>query len=114
MKAVFQYFLALLAGIGLVGLVGWAMTDAAGRKTVLVSGAVAIVVQMSAFALARGLRHRQLMLGWGLGSVLRVIALVLYAVIAVGPWRAPAAPALLSFVGMLFVTTVVEPIFLTR
>lgn len=114
MKAFGQYFLALLAGVLVVGLVAWAFTDPIGRPTVLVSGAVALVVQMTAFSVARAMREKQLLLGWGLGSLIRLISLVLYAVIVARLWRAPITPALLSFVGMLFVTTVVEPIFLKR
>lgn len=114
MKAYGGFFLALVAGVALVGAVAWAFTDAAGRQVVLVSGGVAVVVQMAAFAVARSLREKQLLLGWGLGSLVRLISLVLYAVIVARLWRAPITPALLSFVAMLFVTTVVEPIFLKR
>lgn len=114
MKAVGQYLLVVLGGIGLVGAIAWAFSDSAGRPTVLASAAVALVVQMSAFSVTRALRERHLMLGWGLGSLLRFGALVLYAVIVARLWRAPVTPALLSFVGMLFVTTVVEPVFLKR
>ena len=114
MKAYGQYFLALVAGVGLAGALAWAFTDAASRQVVLVSAGVAVVVQMAAFAVARSLRDKQLLLGWGLGSLLRLISLVLYAVIVARLWLAPITPALLSFVGMLFVTTVVEPIFLKR
>lgn len=114
MKAYGQYLAAVLGGITVVGAVAWSFTDNAGRRTILVSAALALVVQMSAFAVARGMRERHLMLGWGLGSVMRLAALVLYAVIVARLWRAPVAPALLSFVGILFVTTVVEPVFLKR
>jgi hypothetical protein len=114
MKAFGQYFLALVAGVALVGLVAWAFTDEAGRQTVLVSAGVAVVVQMAAFAITRSMREKQLWLGWGLGSLVRAISLVLYAVIVARLWRAPVTPALLSLVGMLFVTTVLEPIFLKR
>ena len=114
MRAFWQYFLTVLGGITSVGAVAWTFTDSAGRQTVIVSAALALVVQMSAFAVARGMRERHLMLGWGLGSVMRFAALVLYAVIVARLWRAPVAPALLSFVGILFVTTVVEPVFLKR
>jgi hypothetical protein len=108
------YFLVVVAGVGMVGLVAWAFTDATGRQTVLVSAAVAVAVQMAAFAVARSLRGKHLLLGWGLGSLVRLISLVLYAVIVARLWRAPITPALLSYVGMLFVTTVVEPLFLRK
>ncbi len=114
MNAYGQFFLALLGGVLITGLVAWAFTDQAGRQTVLASGALAVVVQMAAFSVARTLHEKQLLLGWGLGSLIRLIALVLYAVVVARLWQAPITPALLSFAGMLFVTTVLEPIFLKR
>lgn len=114
MKAFGLYGLALMAGVLLVGAIAWAFSDDAGRQTVLVSGGLAVAVQLAAFAIARAMREKRLMLGWGLGSVLRLATLVLYAVIVARLWRAPITPALLSLVGMLFVTTVFEPIFLKR
>ena len=41
MKAYGQYFLALVAGVGLAGALAWAFTDAASRQVVLVSAGVA-------------------------------------------------------------------------
>jgi len=114
MKAYGQYYSALVAGIALVGLIGWAFADQAGRQTVFASGALALVVQGLAFLVARQLGAKQMCLGWGLGSFLRLISLVLYAVVVARLWRAPITPALLSYAGMLFVTTVLEPIFLRR
>ena len=114
MKGFGGYFLTVLAGIAVVGTVAWAFTDAAGRQTVVVSALVTAVVQAAAFATTRALSKKQMWVGWGLGSLIRLISLVLYAVIVARLWRAPITPALLSFAGMLFVTTVVEPIFLKR
>ena len=114
MKPYGLYLLAVLGGVAAVGAVAWAVTDAPARQAVLVSAALAVAVQMAAFALARALQPRNLMLGWGLGSVLRLAALVLYAVVVARLWRAPITPALLSFVAFLFVTTAVEPLFLKR
>jgi hypothetical protein len=109
------YFLTVVIGAGLVGLVAWPFTEGLARQTVLVSGGLAVVVQTAAFSITKAMKDKeQLMLGWGLGSLLRLVALVLYAVFVARLWRAPITPALLSFVGMLFVTTLVEPIFLKR
>ena len=113
-KAWLQYLAVVVGGIVLVGGFAWALADGAGRTTILASAGLALVVQMATFGVARALRERHLMLGWGLGSVLRLGALVLYGVFVARLWRAPVAPALLSFVGILFVTTVVEPVFLKR
>ena len=50
----------------------------------------------------------------GIAAFLVGIALVVYGVIVAKLWQAPVMAALLSFVTFLFVTTVVEPLFLKR
>ena len=115
MTLIATYLLAVVMGAGLVGLVAWQFTEGLARQTVLVSGGLAVVIQTAAFSITKAMQaKKQLMLGWGLGSLLRFVALVLYALFVAMLWRAPITPALLSFVGMLFVTTLVEPIFLKR
>ncbi len=100
--------------IALFGAVGWAFTDPAGHRAMLTSAGLAILVQMVAFALARALVRKNLLLGWGLGSVLRLVALVGYALLQAKAWHGPLVPALLSFVAFLLVTTLFEPVFLRR
>ena len=80
----------------------------------LVSAGIAAVVQVVAFTMARLLLRKNVLLGWGLGSVLRLVVLVVFAVILATTARATMTPALLSFVGFLFITTVIEPIFLKQ
>jgi hypothetical protein len=105
----------LCAGlIGIIGLLAAAFVDGAGRQAVWASASLAFVVQMLAFTVARMLPDEQVMIGWGLGAVLRVLVVILYGVFVVKIWHAPVAPALLSLVGFFFVTTVVEPAFLKR
>jgi hypothetical protein len=103
-----------VVAIALNGALAWAFTDAAGHRVVLASAAIEFAVQVLAFTVARLLQPRNLLLGWGLGSVLRLVALVVYAVVVARLWRAPLTPALLSFAAFLFVTTVFEPVFLKR
>ena len=114
MRAASFYLLAVLATMTVVGAVVWYVVDPADRVTVLASAGLTVVVQMAGFAVARAFRDTNLMLGWGLGSILRLTALVLYAVFVARLWRASLTPALLSFVGFLFLTTVLEPVFLKR
>ena len=114
MKALGLYLAACAAAVVVVGALAILATDAAGRQTILASALAALVVQAGAFGLARSMRDRNIIVGWGLGSLLRVVALVLYAVIVARLWRAQLTPALLSFAGFLFVTTLVEPVFLKR
>ena len=119
MRAFALYAASCVVIVALLGAIAWGATDAGGgggapeaHRVILVSAALAIGVQLVAFATALLLRQRNLMLGWGLGSVLRLVVLVLFALVVARLWRASLAPALLSFVAFLFVTTVVEPIFL--
>jgi hypothetical protein len=109
-----EYTTSCILIIAIIGAIAWIFTDRDGQHAVLVSAGLAFVVQLVGFSMARRFRRRNLLLGWGIGSVLRLIALVLYAVVIARLWRAPIGPALLSFVAFLFVTTVVEPIFLRR
>ena len=107
--------MALCAGlIALLALLTAAFTAGITQQTIWASASLAFVVQMIAFILARLVAPEQLMVGWGMGAVLRMMSVVLYGVVVAKVWRAPIAPALLSFVGFLFVTTVVEPVFLKR
>lgn len=98
-----------------VGTVGWLVAAPSGKPMVVASAALAFAVQLLAFGVARLLqRSHNLMIGWGLGSLLRLVVLVLYAVVVARLLRAPIAPALLSFAAFLFATTIVEPLFLKR
>lgn len=114
MKPFAQYGAVCLVIITVIGAIAAAFTGREGRQAILASAALALVVQLVAFTVARLLQPRHLLLGWGLGSVMRLIALVLYAVVVAKLWRAPITPALLSFAAFLFATTVVEPVFLKR
>ena len=108
------YAAGCVVAIALIGAIAWAFTDAAGRQAILASAAIALGVQVTAFTVARLLQPRHLLLGWGLGSALRLVVLIVYAVVVARLWRAPLTPALLSFVAFLFVTTLFEPVFLKR
>jgi hypothetical protein len=114
MRAWVLYAAGCIVAIALLGAIAWAFTDAAGQQTILVSAAMALGVQLTAFTVARLLQPRHLLLGWGVGSALRLVVLVTYAVVVARLWGAPLTPALLSFVAFLFVTTVFEPVFLKR
>lgn len=114
MRAFALYSASCVVTVALLGAIAWGFLDPAGRSMILVSGGLAVGVQLVAFTLARLFARRNLLLGWGLGSVLRLAVLVTYAILVAKVWQAPLAPALLSFVGFLFVTTVIEPVFLRQ
>ena len=114
MRGFAEYLASCILIVAILGAIAWAAAGAEGQQVVFVSAGLALAVQLIAFGVARGFRGRNVLVGWGLGSVMRLVALVCYAVVVAKVWRAPLMPALLSFVAFLFVTTVVEPVFLRR
>ena len=111
MRAFALYAAATVIAVALMGAIGWGFRSPAARDGLLVSAALAVVVQLIAFGIARRFVRGNVMLGWGIGSLLRLVVLVVYAILVAKAGRAPVAPALLSFVTFLFVTTVFEPVF---
>ena len=80
----------------------------ADRHALLVSAAVALVVQVVAFAAVRAAGQRRLLTAWGAAGGVRLLTLVIYGLGAVRAFGLPAEAALLSLATYLFVTTLVE------
>ena len=107
-----------IAAIATIAVVGWLLTlafpgpqDAAAIR---LSAVVAIVVQLVAFAVTRMLARRHLIAGWGAGSLLRLVTLVVYALLAVRVLGVAPVAALVSLATFLFLSTLIEPLFLRR
>jgi hypothetical protein len=103
---------ACIAIIAAIAAAAALFTGPEARQAVFASALVALVVQLAAFSVTRLLHRANTMLGWGIGSGMRFVALVLYAIVVAKLWQPPVAAALLSFAAFLFVTTLVEPLFL--
>lgn len=114
MRPLVRYGLACVALIALIGAVSASFAGPGGREAILASGLLALAVQLVSFGVTRLLQPVNTMVGWGVGSGMRMISLVLYALVVAKLWHAPVMAALLSFAAFLFVTTVVEPLFLKR
>ena len=114
MKPYALYLGACVAAIGAIGAISAMFTEGLGRQAIVASAVLALVVQLLAFTVARMFKDRHVFVGWGMGSAMRFVALALYAVIVAKLWGAPVMAALLSFAAFLFVTTVIEPLFLKR
>lgn len=82
------------------------------RRAVLISAVLALLVQAAAFAIVRGMARTNVIAGWGLGAMLRLAVLVAYAMVVVPRFGLPSSPATISLAVFLFVTTLVEPLFL--
>lgn len=102
----------LLVALG-VWAFGLVYGGAAERRAVLLSAAVAFVVQLPAFAIARRTAGVNVFAGWGMGALLRFVTLGIYAFLVVGPMALPSGAALLSLATFFFVSTLVEPLLLT-
>lgn len=104
------------SGAALIGACGWVMTllfpGIAESRAIVVSGVLAFVVQMVSYAVARAVGPKNIIAGWGLGMVLRLVVLTVFALVVVRLMELPLASAIVSFAVFLFVTTVIEPLFL--
>jgi hypothetical protein len=112
--------LALFATIAaaLTGATGAIMTivwsTPAEEKAIWLSAAIALVVQMLAFGVASLVRRDQAIVGWGLGALMRLVALSVYALVFVKALGLPATAALVSLATFFFLSTLVEPLLLAR
>ena len=114
MKAMLLF--AVVVGLSIAGaglLFAVLFSSPAERRAIEVSGAVALVVQLFGFAIARSVSTQNFMAGWVIGIALRFVTLVAYAFVAVKMLGLPAPAALLSLVTFFFISTLVEPKLLT-
>lgn len=82
------------------------------RRAVTIAALIAVITQGVAYAIVRGMAARNVIAGWGLGAMLRLAVLVVFALLVVQRFGLPAGPATISLALFLFVTTLVEPLFL--
>ena len=114
MKRALSFAAACSATIG----AAWAIAvlvfpDATSKRALLIAAAVAFVVQMIAFSIARQFARRQnVMAGWGIGIALRFAALLLFGFAVIPSLGLPMSSTLLGLAMFLFVTTLIEPLFL--
>jgi hypothetical protein len=79
-----------------------------------VSAVVVVIVQLVAFGITRHMIPKNMIAGWGTGTLVRFVALVTYALIVAKLLPLPLAPALVSMAALFFLTTLVEPLLLKR
>lgn len=113
MKAVALFAVAsaalIVAAAWILGLVFVGPGD---HHALRVSAAVAFVVQLFSFSIARLVAHGNVMAGWGLGMLLRLATLVVYAFAIIKAFGLPPSAALMSLATFLFVSTLIEPVLL--
>jgi len=81
-------------------------------RALRVSAGLAFAVQMVTFLVAKRLAKRNLMVGWGVGSALRVVTLAIYALVVAPAVGLPRPAALLGFTVILFASMLIEPLLL--
>ena len=84
------------------------------RRAILISACIALPLQVATFAGVRSVAREHVMSAWAGGTLLRFVALVLYAFVLVKPLGLPSGPALVSFAAFLFALTLIEPLLLNR
>ena len=106
------------ATLALIGLVAWLLTFAlngpGAMSAIGLSAAVAAIVQIAAFAMTKSMMTRNVMAGWGAGSLVRFLTLFEYGLLAVKVLGLAPVPALISLVLFFFLSTLLEPPFLRR
>jgi len=107
-----------VAAAGIAAAAGWLLTLAfrapGDGSAILLSAIIVVLVQLAAFAIARHMTPTNLIAGWGAGTLLRFLTLVVYAVSVAKVLTVPLAPALVSMAALFFLTTLVEPLLLKR
>lgn len=103
---------ALTAATAAIMTIVW--SSPAEERAIWISAAIAFGVQMLAFGVASLVRRDQVMVGWGLGALMRLVTLSVYALVFVNPLGLPATAALVSLALFFFLSTLVEPLLLAR
>lgn len=82
------------------------------RRSILVSAVLAFIVQIAAFTAIALASASNIMTGWGLGVLVRLLVLVAYAFLVVQAVGLVPAAALISLATFFFLCTLVEPLVL--
>lgn len=102
---------AAIAAVWVCGML--LVSDEAARRALGITALLAFVVQLVAFAIARTwVKKQNVMAGWGIGIALRFAALLLFGLVGVPRLGLPVGASLLALAMFLFVTTLIEPLFL--
>lgn len=110
MKAAAWFTLATLGLIVLAyPLLRMGFASSHDANAVRVSAVLALVVQLVTFVIARAMSRTSTMVGWGVGSALRLLALTIYAFLIAPALHLPRPAALVSLAVFLFLSMLIEP-----
>ena len=112
-RAIAIFALASAAIIVAVGwLLGFAFRSGGDARAIWISACLAFGVQLFAFAVARVVATTNLVAGWGLEALLRLVVLAVYALFVIRSVGLPPTSALVSLAAFFFLSTLVEPVLL--
>jgi hypothetical protein len=95
-------------------LFGLIFGSPADHRAIRVSALIAYFVQLFGFVVVLLVRTSNIFAAWGLGMLLRLTTLAVFAFLVVRGMQLPPEPALVSMVAFFFLTTLVEPVLLKR
>ena len=105
-----------IVSLALIGLAAIGMTflfrGPGDSQAIWISAAVAYLTQVAAFPAVRKLTASNLMVGWGMGSLVRLGTLLIYVLVGALVLKLSMTPALVSLALFYFVSMVIEPLFL--
>ena len=105
----------VLVNGGSAWLVDLISKDPLVSRAVWTSAAVAGAVQLSGFGIAKlvlAKDNSRIFAAWGTAMAVRFVSLVVYALLVYKVLYLVPAPALVSFAVLLFLTSIIEPLFL--
>lgn len=113
---VFSLFAVLAAGIIAASAAGLMLLfpSAADHEALELAAIVAYAVHLGSFVAARLLKRHSVLGAWYVGSLMRVVTLVVYGVMAAKALALPMAPSLIGCATFLFLPTLIEPLLLLK
>jgi hypothetical protein len=81
-------------------------------SAIWLSGVIAVAVQFAAFSIGATVGKANIMARLGSGALLRLVALVAYALVAVLVLKLPSVAALISLATFFFFSTLIEPLLI--
>jgi hypothetical protein len=98
--------------VGMLLAIGY--DSASEKRAILISGCIALPLQVATFAGVRSVAREHVMSAWAGGTLVRFVALLLYGFFVTKALGLPSGPAMVSFAAFLFALTLIEPLLLNR
>jgi hypothetical protein len=94
------------------GILSLAFRGPGDRSAVWISAAVAVVLQLVAFAVGRAVSFAGLLARMGAGALVRFIGLIGYALLVALAFKLPPVAALVSLAALLFASSLLDPLLI--